>query len=211
MPFQNPLPHVSDGTRGSTVNGGTTQCPLGDISFLTPTPFIHTQKGESGHIPGKAVLLLSSFASLFLAHAIGLGRPQYKMFPPREKEGGRQKGQNPREDAWLQSPAWDVTLDTLLLVSSLCSFNAPTMVVPEGCAEHAPTPMADVLAASLTLLCHLASWSKALWQAKWLLMLWLAKIQDINLVVCCGYSALFQDVILYLYSANQMLYGYCPS
>lgn len=96
-----------------------------------------------------------------------------------------------------------------LLVSCLCSL--PTTAVPEDCTEHGPTLMADVLPASLTLLCCLASWSKAPQWAKWLLVLWLAKIQDVNLIVCYGYSALFQDVILYLYSANQMLFRYCSS
>lgn len=62
--------------------------------------------------------------------------------------------------------------------------------------------MADVLPASQ---------SKALLRAKWLLVLWLAKIQDINLILCYGYSALCPDVILYLYGANQMLFRYCPT
>lgn len=62
--------------------------------------------------------------------------------------------------------------------------------------------MADVLPASQ---------SKALLRAKWLLVLWLAKIQDINLILCYGYSALYPDVILYLYGANQMLFRYCPT
>lgn len=102
-------------------------------------------------------------------------------------------------------------MGTLLPVPLPCCFNAPTTVVPEGCTEHGPTLMADVLPASLTLLCCLAIWSKALQWAKWLLVLWLAKIQDVNLIVCYGYSSLFQDVILYLYSANQMLFKYCSS
>jgi len=121
------------------------------------------------------------------------------------KGGGRQRDQNPREEAWLQSSAWDVILNTLL-VSLLCTFNAPTKVVLEGCKEHGCTPMADVLPTILALLCCLASWRKAPWWAKWLLVLWLAKIQDVNLIVCYGYFALFQDVILYLYSTNQMLF-----
>lgn len=115
------------GLGGQLLNGPTTKHPLGDISFLTPAPFICTQGGESGHIPVKVVLLLSSFAPFFLppprtlflpssseyvAHTTGLGRPRWRLFPPREKEGDRQRGQNARQSAWLQSPAWDLTLDT---------------------------------------------------------------------------------------------------
>lgn len=128
MPFQTPLPRVSGGTWRSAVNDPTTQHSLGDISFLTPTPFICTQ-GESCHIPVKVVLLLSSSAPPFLppprnlflspsskslAHTTGLGRTRWGLLSPREKEGGRQRGKNARKDAWFQSPAWDVTMGTLL-------------------------------------------------------------------------------------------------
>lgn len=174
MLFQNPLSHVFGGTWRSAVNGPTTQHPLGDVCFLTPAPLIRTQVGESSHITVKVVPILSSFVFLFLlppcilffshsseslAHTVGLGRTWWGLFPLRQKKGGRQRGQKAKQDAWLQSPAWDVTLDTLLQFPSCALFKVPATVVPESFTEYGPTLMVDVLPASLTPLGCLARWS----------------------------------------------------
>lgn len=156
MSFGNPLLYVSGGTLGSTVNGPTREHPLVEVYFLTP--FLCTQEENQIllHLslsPLFLVLLFFlflSFSSESLANTGGWGGPQGELLPQGEKEGGQQRGQQPKEDAWLQSVPWDMTLTTLLLVLSP---PPPISVLSEACTEHWPSPTADALP---------ASWSKAL-------------------------------------------------
>lgn len=216
MPFQNLLARVSCETWGSTVNGLTIHHLLGCISFFLSSSFyLHTRRRirspacEDG--PSPALLccpllpipLLSLFVSLFwvLSTYNRTGKNTMGTVSNDTKRG-------------RQAKVPKCQMGCLTSVSSLgCDpgHSSPITVVPEGCTERDPTPMADVLPPGFILQCCLASWSKAPPWAKWLLELWFAKIQDVNLTVCYGYSALFQDVNLYLYSANQMLFRYCPS
>lgn len=183
--------------------------------FFSPVPFICTQGGELDHLPVKMVLLLPSFAALFFPSPCFLFlSPSFESFPHTTGLGKTQWGLFPMIQRGRQAKVPKCQMGCLTLVSSLgCDpgHSSPITVVPEGCTERDPTPMADVLPPGFILQCCLASWSKAPPWAKWLLELWFAKIQDVNLTVCYGYSALFQDVNLYLYSANQMLFRYCPS
>lgn len=197
MSFGNPLLYVSGGTLGSTVNGPTREHPLVEVYFLTP--FLCTQEENQIllHLslsPLFLVLLFFSFClslqSLWQTQEDEEDRKGNCCHRERKKEVSKGANNRKRMPGFSQClETWPWPLFSWFfhpLPPSQCYLKPAQSTGPPQQQMHClPAGAKHCSVAASTVV---------------------SQIPDVNLITCYGYSALFQDMFLNLYRANQMLF-----